>query len=118
MPVDGPSAVRAARELARHTLEVWGLGTLSDTVLVIVSELVTNAVVHTAGLVWLEIERRRGAVRVTVMDHDPRLPKPRRVPLESVSGRGLLLVEALAQSWGTCTGEAGKAVWADISLDA
>lgn len=118
-----PSAVPCARLHAKNVLHEWHLGSLADTVELLVSEIVTNAVrasatvaQHDIGLpitkVWLTSDGRR--VLIQVWDSDGRRPAPQQVGLTAESGRGLLLVQTLSAEWGYYTpdGQAGKIVWA------
>ncbi|MDJ0460394.1 ATP-binding protein [Streptomyces sp. H27-C3] len=116
---------RLARMLALHQLDAWGVPfgtTPSDAAAQIVAELAANAVTHghvpgrdfELRLVLL----RGGRVRIEVADtRGERRPRP-RVPQDGVEvdGRGLLLVEALAEAWGVTERNVGKVVWADISV--
>jgi anti-anti-sigma regulatory factor len=128
-----PAAVAAARLFTRDVWARWrltGSGPASwepaepgglpplERVLVVVSELVTNAVVHAPGTdLWLRIELRGDRLWVKVRDGMPRLLTLRRRGDWLDGGRGLVLVDALSSSWGVgpdLTG--GKVVWASFSL--
>ena len=81
------------------------------------SELVTNALVHTQGSVRLDLILRGDRVRVCVSDSSPRAPaKPVIVGWESTGGRGLLLVEAMSESFGSVPVAGGKQVWSEIPV--
>ncbi|HEV2372523.1 MAG TPA: ATP-binding protein [Streptosporangiaceae bacterium] len=117
-----PSDHRAAeggRQVTRAALAAWRLDHLSDTAVLLVSELVTNAVRHArAGEspIALHLETRAGWLRIEVCDCDPRWPEP-RVPEElDESGFGLVLVDSLAWKWGVCDTATGKAVWAELAV--
>lgn len=115
-----PEAVRHARRFTKRTLRVWGASpdTL-DAALLIVSELVTNALVHTEGQVRLELSRVGARLRLAVADASPRSPvKPTNIGWEATGGRGILLVEAVSATWGTVPVSGGKQVWADLVPDA
>jgi anti-sigma regulatory factor (Ser/Thr protein kinase) len=124
-----PSAVPCARLHTKHVLWEWGMEELSETVELVVSELVTNAVAASASLtgsryngrwipgtppvrLWLYADKQR--VLVQVWDGDDRLPERQGVDLMAESGRGLLLVESLCGEWGAYVpeGSSGKCVWA------
>ena len=124
-----PSAVPCARLHARQVVWEWGLGALTDTVELVVSELVTNGLRASSGItgsryqgqwrpgvppvrVWLCSDRK--CVLVQVWDGNDREPVRQDMNPEATSGRGLLLVEALSAEWGTYTPErsTGKVVWA------
>jgi anti-sigma regulatory factor (Ser/Thr protein kinase) len=123
-----PTATPCARLHARNIACEWGLHGLADTIELVVSELVTNAVKASTdqdqrphytdehGLAWihLRLSTDRRAVLVEVWDENVALPAPNQPGLDDESGRGLMLVEALAERWGwdlAATGR-GKIVWA------
>ncbi|MFJ9695288.1 ATP-binding protein [Kitasatospora sp. NPDC101183] len=97
---------------------------LVDDLLLIVSELVGNAVTHAAELtpeVTTELTVRRGWVRVSVEDGDPYHPKALECDTVRTGGRGLLLVKSVTlQAGGVCdverTGEGGKVIWASLPV--
>ncbi|MEU9630661.1 SpoIIE family protein phosphatase [Streptomyces luteogriseus] len=110
-----PDAVMHARRFSARTLRSWGIADEADTVLLVVSELVTNALVHTQGAVRVELTLAADRLRVTVSDSSPRAPaKPVVVDWESTGGRGLFLVEAVSAAWGSVPMGGGKQVWSEI----
>ncbi|HEY5834155.1 SpoIIE family protein phosphatase [Streptomyces sp.] len=112
-----PDAVMHARRYTRRTLRSWGVGEAADEVLLIVSELVTNALVHTQGPVRLDLTLAGDRLRVAVSDASPRTPvKPASLDWEATGGRGLLLVEAMAASWGSVPLSGGKQVWGEVAV--
>ncbi|MGW4566287.1 SpoIIE family protein phosphatase [Streptomyces sp. NPDC004561] len=111
-----PEAVRHARRFTRRTLRTWGVSqdTL-DAALLVVSELVTNALVHTSGQVRLDLSLVNHRLRLAVADASPRSPiQPTSIGWEATGGRGILLVEAVSAAWGTVPVSGGKQVWADL----
>ncbi|MEU5595403.1 SpoIIE family protein phosphatase [Streptomyces sp. NPDC020298] len=114
-----PEAVRHARRFTRRTLRAWEVPAEDlDTVLLVVSELVTNALVHTDGQVRLDLTLVSRRMRVAVTDASPRSPmKPTSVGWEATGGRGILLVEAVSAAWGTLPVSGGKQVWSELALD-
>jgi hypothetical protein len=72
----------------------------ADTCLLLVSEMVTNALVHAGGPSALELRRIADGVRLSVTDGRSDQPEPRSGDVDELGGRGLLLVEALPHSWG------------------
>lgn len=114
----GPESVPAARRFVRDILTGWDLTGLEDAATLAVSELVTNAVVHTSSAIRLSL-RRTGPDRVWIGVHDDsdRFPGPRRAADDDISGRGLAIVEMVADSWGVEPGTcgSGKTVWAELS---
>ncbi|MFJ2022457.1 ATP-binding protein [Streptomyces sp. NPDC087897] len=118
-----PESVAGARELARTRLDAWDLGRdACEAAVLIVSELVTNAVVHTASTrVVCELSRPGGRLRIAVQDqgHQPGGPRLRRSS-DDEHGRGLLLVDAMSSAWGSHdAGRAsGRIVWAELPDEA
>ncbi|MFJ4689801.1 ATP-binding protein [Streptomyces sp. NPDC088766] len=122
-----PRGARLARRLASHQMDTWGwsYGTpANDAVELVVAELAANAVTH--GLVpgrdaELRLSREDGGgVRVEVSDaRGERLPETRNAGTGEDGGRGLLLVAALAEKWGTAPrpGAVGKTVWAVVPTE-
>ncbi|MFF7130178.1 SpoIIE family protein phosphatase [Streptomyces sp. NPDC008240] len=110
-----PDAVMHARRFTSRTLRRWHIEQVADSVLLVVSELVTNALVHTQGTVRVDLTLRGDRVRVCVSDSSPRAPaKPVIVDWESTGGRGLMLVEAMSESFGSMPVASGKQVWSEI----
>jgi anti-sigma regulatory factor (Ser/Thr protein kinase) len=113
-----PSAVTtpaAARALARDAVERGRATVRVDDVALVVSELVTNAVLHGEGDITLDVVVAADAVRVSVADGDPALPGPLDPVADAESGRGLLLVSKIARQWGARPEPAGKVVWAELA---
>ncbi|GGY09556.1 ATP-binding protein [Streptomyces anandii] len=103
-----PEARRALRELLRH----WGRPGTSEVAELLASELVTNALVHTDDDAILTATVSPGQLRVEVRDFVSRRPRPRRqAGEEDTSGRGLVLVQSLADAWGVSPHGVGKSVW-------
>ncbi|MFH0518402.1 SpoIIE family protein phosphatase [Streptomyces sp. M41] len=112
-----PDAVMHARRFTARILRRWQVAEAADGVLLVVSELVTNALVHTQGPVRLDLILRGDLVRVCVSDGSPRAPaKPVIVDWESTGGRGLMLVEAMSESFGSVPVAGGKQVWSEIRV--
>lgn len=113
-----PEAARHARRFTRRSLRGWGVAdTAMDAALLVVSELVTNALVHTDGPVRLDFTLIDRRLRVAVTDASPRTPfQPTDPGWEATGGRGILLVEAVSDSWGTVPVSGGKQVWSELLL--
>lgn len=109
-----PSSVGRARRWLSRQLEEWDLEDLDYDVSVVLSELVTNAVLHAKTQIELTITYREGALRLEVCDASTVMPAPRGHVASSTTGRGLHLVAALATSWGYEPRETGKSVWAEF----
>nr|WP_191971335.1 ATP-binding protein [Streptomyces luteolifulvus] len=108
-------AVPEARKALRELLRTWGRPGRSETAELLTSELVTNALVHTDHDAVLTATVGPRGLRVEVRDFVPRRPRL-RVPNadDSTHGRGLVLVQSLADSWGVRTHGVGKAVWFEL----
>ncbi|MFI9581268.1 SpoIIE family protein phosphatase [Streptomyces sp. NPDC052236] len=103
-----------ARRLARRALTRWGLEELSDSVELLVSEVVTNAVRYAERPVTLRL-LRTDVLRCEVGDDSPQLPRQRRARDTDEGGRGLFLVNRLARRWGATRLSSGKVVWFELS---
>jgi two-component sensor histidine kinase len=110
--------VPCARLHAKGVILEWGLRPIADTAELLVSELVTNAVRASSGLlspvvrIWLACERNGFFIRV--WDGSRQMPVRQDEGLDSECGRGLLLVEALSQDWGAYPKADGKVVWIQV----
>ncbi|RKS72227.1 serine phosphatase RsbU (regulator of sigma subunit) [Actinomadura pelletieri DSM 43383] len=105
-----PSTVPWVRSQVAGKLAEWNLETLTDTVQLLVSELVTNALVHGAGAIDLRLIKGLSLL-CEVYDDGADLPRLRHADATDESGRGLQLVSHLASRWGTHRAERGKVVW-------
>lgn len=112
LPADRRTAAQA-RTLAREALRRWRIadpGDFGDIVLM-VDELVTNAVLHGSGPVGLRLSIDGRRVLGEVSDASPLVPEPCDPGADAEAGRGLLLVTALAAEFGVTPGGYGKVVW-------
>lgn len=91
-----------------------GQDALSDFAELLVSELVTNAVLHARTSITLQVRRTESGVRIEVIDASPRSPQPRDYSDQATTGRGLTLVESLAAAWGMEPHDRGKTVWFEL----
>jgi len=105
----------AARRWVRRRLTELGLDPLEDSVLLLTSEVVTNAVLHAGSPLRLSLRPEGHGVRVEVQDSSPVLPTRRRHAPTSAIGRGMTLLDHLANDWGWHEDGAGKTVWFRIS---
>ncbi len=110
-----PRSVGRARELARTQLAAWGLEPLVDTVELLVSELVTNALRYGEGEIRLRLLLDRTLV-CEVWDAGLVQPRRRRAGDTDEGGRGLQLVGLLSASWGSRRTPRGKTVWFELDL--
>lgn len=90
----------------------------ADEVTLLVSELASNAVRHADTPFSVTISCDGSLVRVEVSDGSPELPVPQVPPAEAITGRGLLIVDALAGRWGVESTPTGKTVWFELSCRA
>jgi len=120
-----PSTAELGRELVRDVLGVWHLDGLADHAALIITELIANACRHTpCPEIRLTVARPSATrLRVGVVDRDPsRLPLLSQVADHDESGRGLLLVDAVADRWGYDLHGSdrrpwGKEVWAELRTE-
>jgi anti-sigma regulatory factor (Ser/Thr protein kinase) len=114
------NSVRLARRAAHVVLGAWRLAYLEETVVLIVSELVTNAVRHARGtdVVEIDLHATRTCLRIEIQDYDQHWPLPRIPGGFEESGFGFVLVDALADKWGVRETATGKAVWAELDAAA
>lgn len=131
LPAD-PRAVAEARRLVRTAIRSWEVPVDAETVALLTSELMTNAVTHgaecpeprqeprqepIATVTLLIIGSRDDGLRVEVHDASPVPPEVGHCPLESAEhGRGMLLVEMLASKWGSYRTGIGKAVFFTLGI--
>lgn len=122
-----PAAVPGVRRLSAEVLREWGLDGLSDTVTLLVSELVTNAVRASAdggpsrtaaepgSEVVLTLSLSKASVVIEVWDSRPEPAALLQPDAATESGRGLLIVDALASRWGQRAADGGKVVWCEVA---
>lgn len=114
-----PEALSSARHMIRAAVRAWGAKTRADEVELAADELITNALMHTDGgaIVTIRVltgpERR---LRVDVEDRSSALPRRRDAGEAGVSGRGLMLVDRLADLWGVESRGSGKSVWCEFVI--
>jgi anti-sigma regulatory factor (Ser/Thr protein kinase) len=110
LPADGRAAGLARRFVRTQLLE-WDLDDLLDTAVLLTSEVVTNVIVHTASSPSLRLTRDGERIRVTVVDGSPVPPRRRWHTATATTGRGLQMLQDLADDWGWNPSGDGKAVW-------
>jgi signal transduction histidine kinase len=96
---------------------VWTGAVGRDDAILMISELVTNAVRHTNGLLLVLVSLLKQTLRVEVSDDDPELPATLRTTDDATSRRGLHIVDQLADRWGITSFSSGKTIWFEINLD-
>jgi anti-sigma regulatory factor (Ser/Thr protein kinase) len=116
-PTDQAPAV--GRELIAQACRGWGVTRLQALAQLLGSELITNAVVHARTPMQVTVRYAEPVLQVSVRDGDPRLVErpptgPQALPLADL-GRGMLLLETLADDWGCVPAGDGKVVWACVA---
>ena len=101
----------AARRFVSATLASWGCDAVDYVATLLVSELVSNALLHAGTELDVVLRRPDGGIRVEVHDRNHRLPARKHYSITSTTGRGLALVEDLARDWGAEVTADGKFVW-------
>ncbi|SDP71049.1 Serine phosphatase RsbU, regulator of sigma subunit [Streptomyces sp. cf386] len=112
-----PQNARQARRLTRRTLHDWDLDDLAESSELLVSEMVANAVRFASRPIVLRL-LRTDVLRCEVEDDSPIVPRMRHARLSDEGGRGLFLVDQLAQRWGVTRVSTGKVVWFEHRLPA
>ncbi|MBO0839882.1 MAG: ATP-binding protein [Sciscionella sp.] len=111
-----PTSDAVARTFIRQLCDRWRLTDLVDDAALLASELVANVVAHTSTRCTLRVKLADSALQIAVHDDEPRPPRLHHPEPLASGGRGLVLVDALATSWGiTPTASGGKVVWATLS---
>lgn len=111
-----PDSVPEGRAFLRKTLTSWNCASTADDALLLLSETLTNAVQHAEGPLAVHLHRTATDLTVEVSDRSPQLPQPRLAGEDEESGRGLLLVRALAAGWGVRPTDEGKTTWFTLRL--
>ncbi|NXY95439.1 ATP-binding protein [Streptomyces sp. BR123] len=123
MPLaDLPKPVAGARAFTARALQDWNpAGSFGidqhavDDIILVVAELVANAMLHAGGPLEIVLDASDGRLRVEVSDGDTTLPAPRRPHQPSVpGGHGLFIVQRTSDRWGTERHSTGKTVWAEF----
>jgi anti-sigma regulatory factor (Ser/Thr protein kinase) len=109
-----PSSARQARRYVAEQLVALGYPDAAPAAELLVTELVTNAVLHARTPVVVSVEPRGPMVRVEVADDSPRTPRPRKHSVDSGTGRGLVLVDRMSDDWGVELRDGGKVVWFEL----
>ncbi|MFJ7586930.1 ATP-binding protein [Streptomyces sp. NPDC097617] len=114
-----PASAQFARSLVASALHVWELEEAEDAALLVMSELVSNAITHAgSGSIRVIVTRQaKHVVRLAVVDFSRELPQQREVAGDSEHGRGLAIVAALTDDkWGADPLPWGKRVWAELTV--
>jgi CheY-like chemotaxis protein/anti-sigma regulatory factor (Ser/Thr protein kinase) len=108
-------AVRDARAHVGELLRTWGYDDLVDDAVLVVSELVTNAVAHADSNCAVVVNRAGGGVRIEVRDEGAGVPDLQAPSDLAEDGRGLMIVSALATAWGVASDPPTKTVWVELA---
>jgi PAS domain S-box-containing protein len=111
-----PRSAGTARATVRDTLARWGHQDLADTACLLVTEILTNAIRHARCPIRMHLSRAAEEVIVEITDDSPEFPQPRLPSDDDEDGRGLLLVDALADGWGARPAVPGKTVWFTLRI--
>ena len=114
-----PSTVTSpqlARAFLRSALETWKLDGFGDVTELLVTELVTNVVTHVGAPMTLRVHREPSTMRVELEDPSPEVPVVRHPDSAEEHGRGVLLVDQLANAWGVDSRADGKTVWFELDV--
>jgi anti-sigma regulatory factor (Ser/Thr protein kinase) len=113
-----PSSVAEARRFIAARAAAWSFPEPAREQLVLIgSELVTNAVLHARTELVLTLELRRDRVRISVRDHSTAPETLRHYRADALTGRGLGVVAALSDTWGVSAAADGKVVWAELAAN-
>lgn len=103
-----------ARRFTSERLTAWGQDGLTDVAVLMISELVTNAILHGGEGAVLTLRLDPSKLRAEVRDSNPASPVVRGYSETATTGRGMVIVDALAAAWGTFPVEGGKIVWFEL----
>ena len=110
-----PTSAYAARNFVADTLEAWGVGLyVMETAVLLASELVANAIVHARTPIVVGIDSTNDHLKIAVKDNSAQLPTRRLCADELARGRGLQLVDVMANRWGSSHDGCGKTVWLEL----
>lgn len=113
LPISG--STRHARDVVTDSCLRWDLPDLVGPASLIATEFVANAIDHAHTMMTLRLDLRQRYLNIAVQDGSPQMPPtPQPASPDSTTGRGLLLVDSVAHSWGSLPSEGGKVVWAAL----
>jgi len=109
-------SITAARHVVLELLRVWGTPQDRDDAALLVTELVANVVDHVGGeaSLTLELTSSEGWLRIAVRDGSSVRPVVQELSQERPRGRGLRMVQAIADRWGSEDHQGGKRVWLEL----
>ena len=106
-----------ARQFVRSVLDAWDCDDPEEIAILLTSEVVSNAVIHAATRLALDVcwDDEAQMLRVEVRDGDERPPRHQHPAIDASGGRGIMLVESLARRWGSEPEDGGKVVWFELN---
>jgi hypothetical protein len=108
-----PGAARAARRLMTDACADWAMDDLAGSSCIVLTEMVNNVVAHAHTSMTVLLARRADALSLAVRDGSPTIPRfSGPVAPTAYGGRGLLLIDSVADRWGSLASDGGKVVWA------
>ncbi|MFE7794536.1 ATP-binding protein [Streptomyces sp. NPDC057460] len=114
--------VAKAQDFVQSRMAAWGHEAVADDLILIVSELATNALIHADSDVEVRLREYGDRIRMEVRDSDPAPPVPSFLVTSggenqiAEHGRGIIIVEALASVFGSSPNGRGKTIWLEIAL--
>lgn len=111
-----PISASTARRVVRSTVHDWGCEEAVEAAELVTSELVTNALLHAGTRTELQVRLADDRLRIEVADDESSLPVVKNPGGEELGGRGLVMVDALAESWGCDADATGKVVWCELPV--
>ena len=112
--VSSPEAARRARRFVENTVSDWELDEVLDVAVIAAGELAANAVMHAGGDFTIGLVRLPDRLRLMVGDPRPQPVVPRDPPAMAIGGRGLAMIDSIADDWGCEVQQGGKVIWADF----
>ena len=113
-----PGAARRSRELVTEACARWDLPGLAGPACIVITEMVNNVVVHARTSMTVLLALHGDAMAVAVRDHSAAMPQfTGPVAPTSCGGRGLLLIDSVAERWGSLRLDGGKVVWAMLQRE-
>jgi anti-sigma regulatory factor (Ser/Thr protein kinase) len=112
-----PSAIAMARQIVAAVLHSWDLPEIVDDAQLVASELLANAIEHAPGANSYELElvRRPDGIRIYLADGSSIRPVISELAHDRPRGRGIRIIEALSDGWGSDQHHGGKRVWVDLT---
>jgi hypothetical protein len=107
-----------ARDFVKGRLRTWGRADIADDAEVIVGELWTNAITHAPSAEYvIAVDWNDGMIRLEMWDSSPFRPQKLPLDLDDEHGRGMRIVDALSEAWGSRVAASGKCVWVVLPLE-